>query len=71
MIQMKEKKNIYKILNERVKKDLDKTLSFRNAIMDLKDFNSVIDSREKQEKEYNKIMFFKQLKEVIGNDKKD
>lgn len=65
------KKNIYKILNERVKKDLDKTLSFRNAIMDLKDFNSVIDSREKQEKEYNKIMFFKQLKEVIGNDKKD
>ena len=68
---MKEKKNIYKILNERVKKDLDKALSFRNAIMDLKDFNSVIDSREKQEKEYNKIMFFKQLKEVIGNDKKD
>lgn len=68
---MKEKKNIYKILIERVKKDLDKTLSFRNAIMDLKDFNSVIDSREKQEKEYNKIMFFKQLKEVIGNDKKD
>lgn len=65
------KKNIYKMLNERVKKDLDKTLSFRNAIMDLKDFNSVIDSREKQEKEYNKIMFFKQLKEVIGNDKKD
>ena len=71
MIQMKEKKNIYKILNERVKKDLDKALSFRNAIMGLKDFNSVIDSREKQEKEYNKIMFFKQLKEVIGNDKKD
>lgn len=71
MIRMGVKKNIYKILNERVKKDLDKTLSFRNAIMDLKDFNSVIDSREKQEKEYNKIMFFKQLKEVIGNDKKD
>lgn len=71
MVQMKEKKNIYKILNERVSKDLEKSLSFRNAIMDLKNFNSVIDSREKQEKEYNKIMFFKQLKEVIGNDKKD
>lgn len=71
MIRMGVKKNIYKILNERVKKDLEKTLSFRSAIMDLKDFNSVIDSREKQEKEYNKIMFFKQLKEVIGNDKKD
>ena len=68
---MKEKKNIYKMLNERVNKDLEKCLLFRSAIMSCKDFNSVVDSREKQNKEYNKIMFFKQLREVIGNDKKD
>lgn len=71
MIQMKEKKNIYKILNERVNKNLEKSISFRNAIMNCKDFNSAIDSREKQDKEYRKIIFFKQLKEVIGNGKKD
>ena len=68
---MKEKKNIYKMLNERVNKDLEKCLLFRSAIMNCKDFNSVMDSREKQTKEYNKIMFFKQLREVIGNDKKN
>ncbi len=68
---MKEKMNIYKILNVRVNKDLEKCLLFRSAIMNIRNFDSTIDNREKQDREYNKIMFFKQLKEVIGNDKKD
>lgn len=68
---MKSKNNIYKVLRDRVEKDIEKIILYRNGLMNIKNFNSVIDNREKQEKEYKKVMFFKQLKEVIGNDKKD